>query len=283
MRGDDEKLLGSYLKDRRARLDPEACGFALGRRRTPGLRREEVAQRANVSPTWYTWLEQGRGGAPSPEALARISAALVLTDIEREHLFLLVFGRARIAQQNQHQGVSAQLQRVLDCLHTSPAMIKNACWDIVAWNEAAAAVLTDYALRAPTDRNVLRMVFCDAAVRAALPDWEAHARFLLAAFRADSARAGMPQAAQDLVAELSSTSAEFAELWRAHDVGTMGEGTKLVQHVDAGLITLEYSSFAVDGQPDLSMIIFNPATPADGDKVRRVLAKRAHARKHNRR
>ena len=89
----NESQLGSYLKDRRARLDPGAFGFSMTRRRTPGLRREEVAQRANVSATWYTWLEQGRGGAPSPEVLERISRALLLTEVEREHLFLLGLGR----------------------------------------------------------------------------------------------------------------------------------------------------------------------------------------------
>ena len=84
-----ENLLGTYLKDRRTKLDPAAFGFPLGRRRTPGLRREEVAQRANLSATWYTWLEQGRGGSPSADVLDRIAYALMLTDIEREHLFLL--------------------------------------------------------------------------------------------------------------------------------------------------------------------------------------------------
>src|SRR5258708_19933487 len=84
-----ETLLGAYLRDRRAKLDPAAFGFASERRRTPGLRREEVAQRANISPTWYTWLEQGRGGAPSADVLDRIAQALMLTDVEREHLFLL--------------------------------------------------------------------------------------------------------------------------------------------------------------------------------------------------
>src|SRR5215475_12926766 len=85
--------LGIYLKDRRTRLDPATLGFSMTRRRTPGLRREEVAQRANVSATWYTWLEQGRGGAPSEEVLERIAGALLLTEVEREHLFLLAFGR----------------------------------------------------------------------------------------------------------------------------------------------------------------------------------------------
>src|SRR5438876_10382017 len=89
----NESQLGAYLKDRRGKLDPAAFGLAAGRRRTPGLRREEVAQRANISPTWYTWLEQGRGGAPSAEVLNRIAAALMLTDIEREHVFLLGLGR----------------------------------------------------------------------------------------------------------------------------------------------------------------------------------------------
>src|SRR6201992_3159806 len=89
----NESRLGGYLKDRRTKLDPAAFGFAAERRRTPGLRREEVAQRANISPTWYTWLEQGRGGAPSADVLNRISRALMLTEVEREHLFLLGLGR----------------------------------------------------------------------------------------------------------------------------------------------------------------------------------------------
>src|SRR5471030_3116981 len=88
-----ENRLATYLKDRRTKLDPAALGFPRSRRRTPGLRREEVAQRANISPTWYTWLEQGRGGAPSADVLDRISRALMLTDVERAHLFLLGLGR----------------------------------------------------------------------------------------------------------------------------------------------------------------------------------------------
>ena len=137
-------LLGSYLKDRRTRLDPAALGFAAGRRRTPGLRREEVAQRANISPTWYTWLEQGRGGAPSPDVLNRIARALMLTDIEREHLFLLGLGRPPEVRYTATEGVTPRLQRLLDALDASPALIKTATWDVVAWNRAAAAVLTDY-------------------------------------------------------------------------------------------------------------------------------------------
>src|SRR6195256_6833636 len=119
----NENLLGTYLKDRRAKLDPAAFGLPSARRRTPGLRREEVAQRANVSATWYTWLEQGRGGAPSADVLDRIARALMLTDVEREHLFLLALGRPPAVRYQAAEGVTPRLQRVLDALELSPAYV----------------------------------------------------------------------------------------------------------------------------------------------------------------
>src|SRR6201987_6321922 len=140
-----ENQLGAYLKDRRAKLDPTAFGFSQGRRRTPGLRREEVAQRANISPTWYTWLEQGRGGAPSAEFLDRIARALMLTEVEREHLFLLGLGRPPEVRYQAVEGVTPRLQRVLDSLELSPAVVKTSTWDVVGWNRAASVVLKDYA------------------------------------------------------------------------------------------------------------------------------------------
>src|SRR5882757_5835996 len=145
----DPNSLGTFLKDRRARLDPAAFGFALTRRRTPGLRREEVAQRASVSATWYTWLEQGRGGAPSAGVLDRIARALMLTEVEREHLFLLALGRPPEVRHQAAEGVTPRLQRVLDALELSPAYVKTSTWDIIAWNRAAAAVLADYGALAP--------------------------------------------------------------------------------------------------------------------------------------
>src|SRR5512141_863911 len=116
LHGSTTNLLGTYLKDRRTRIDPAALGFPVGRRRTPGLRREEVAQRAHVSATWYTWLEQGRGGAPSADVLDRIAGALMLTQVEREHLFLLGLGRPPEVQYQTSDGVSPRLQKVLDAL-----------------------------------------------------------------------------------------------------------------------------------------------------------------------
>src|ERR1700761_6822038 len=116
--------LGTYLKDRRTKLDPASFGFPASRRRTPGLRREEVAQRANISPTWYTWLEQGRGGAASADVLDRIARALMLTETEREHLYLLGLGRPPEVRYRATEGVSQRLQKLLDVLEYSPAIVK---------------------------------------------------------------------------------------------------------------------------------------------------------------
>jgi transcriptional regulator with XRE-family HTH domain len=267
----DENSLGTYLRDRRARLDPTAFGFPLQRRRTPGLRREEVAQRANVSATWYTWLEQGRGGAPSADVLDRIARAMMLTDVEREHLFLLGLGRPPEARYHAPEGISPRLQRVLDTLKYSPAFIRTATWDVVAWNKAAATVLTDYGTLPEGQRNVLRMMFRDSRVRAAQSNWRSVARYVVASFRADVARAGAARNVHSLVDELCATSPEFAAMWRDNDVQGHGDGVKVLHHPTAGPLSMEFSAFAVDGRPDLNMVIYNPATPADADKIRALL------------
>jgi transcriptional regulator with XRE-family HTH domain len=270
----DDNLLGTYLKGRRAKLDPAAFGLPLKRRRTPGLRREEVAQRADVSATWYTWLEQGRGGAPSADVLDRIARAMLLTDVEREHLFLLGLGRPPEVRYQAAEGVTPRLQRVLDSLELSPAFVKTPTWDVVAWNRAATAVLTDYGALAPEQRNILRLIFRDSRVRAAQSDWESVARFVVAAFRADAARAGAVRTIQALVDELCQLSPEFEAMWRDNDVRTYGDGAKILHHPLAGPITMEYSAFAVDGRPDLGMVIYNPVTPADADRIRSLVASR---------
>jgi transcriptional regulator with XRE-family HTH domain len=267
----NDNLLGNYLKDRRAKLDPASFGFPLARRRTPGLRREEVAQRANVSATWYTWLEQGRGGAPSADALDRIARAMMLTDVEREHLFLLGLGRPPEVRYRAPEGITPRLQRLLETLEYSPAFVRTATWDVIAWNRAAAAVLTDYSTLPEGQRNVLRMMFRDTRVRAAQSNWQSVARFVVASFRADVARAGAARNVQSLVDELCATSPEFAAMWRDNDVQVHGDGVKVLHHPIAGPLSMEFSAFAVDGRPDLNMVIYNPATPEDADKIRALL------------
>ena len=269
----DGNALGVYLKDRRTKLDPASFGIAAGRRRTTGLRREEVAQRADISPTWYTWLEQGRGGKPSADVLDRISRALVLTDVEREHLFLLGLGRTPDVRYRGSDPITPRLQRLLDVLTCIPAIVRTATWDVLAWNRAAAAVLTDYRTLAPDQRNILRRIFCDAHMRAKQADCASVARFVVASFRVDVARAGANTEVARLVDELSQASPEFLALWQANEVQAHGEGIKQLRYPELGDITLEYSAFAVDERPDLSLIVYNPATPADKARVEALIAK----------
>jgi transcriptional regulator with XRE-family HTH domain len=240
----------------------------MARRRTPGLRREEVAQRANVSATWYTWLEQGRGGAPSADVLDRIARALMLTEVEREHLFVLGLGRLPDVRYHAPETVSPRLQRVLDALGATPAYVKTSTWDVIGWNEAARVVMTDYGKMPPGQRNILRHFFTDARVRAVQTDWNAVARFIVAAFRADVARSGAAKNVEAMVAELRRVNPEFDTIWRENDVrSTYGEVAKTLRHPLAGLLTLEYSAFAVDGRPDLDLVIYNPATAEDAARI----------------
>ncbi len=263
-----ENALGAYLRDRRMKLDPAALGFPSGRRRTPGLRREEVAQRANISPTWYTWLEQGRGGGPSADVLDRIARALMLTEVEREHLFLLGLGRPPEARYRRDDAVTPRLQRVLDALEPSPALIRTATWDVLAWNRAAAALLTDYGALPPERRNILRFIFLDPQARAAQYDWDGVARFALGTFRADVARAGAAAEAEALVAELSLLSPDFRAMWSENDVHAgRHEAVKHIRHPVLGPIAFEYSAFSVDGRTDLSMVVYNPATEEDARRI----------------
>jgi transcriptional regulator with XRE-family HTH domain len=262
-------LLGAFLKDRRLKLDPAAFGYASERRRTPGLRREEVAQRANISPTWYTWLEQGRGGAPSADVLDRITRALLLTDVEREHLFLIALGRPPDARYRKSESVTPRLQRVLDALDPCPALIRTAIWDVVAWNRAASVMLIDYGALPPEERNILRFHFLDRRARAAQYDWESVARFMVGAFRVDAARAGAAAEVEPLVHELCRLSPQFRALWRENDVpGPHGEAVKHIKHPVLGPFAFEYSVFAVDGRPDLNLMVYNPATAADAERLR---------------
>jgi transcriptional regulator with XRE-family HTH domain len=268
----NENLLGTFLKDRRGRLDPTKFGFDGSRRRTPGLRREEVAQRAHVSAIWYTWLEQGRQANPSADVLDRLADALQLTAPEREHLFLIAQGRPPEVRYEPCVHVTAGLQRMIDSLEFSPALVKNSAWDIVAWNRAATMVLTDYGALAPEQRNILRLLFNDPLVRSRSPHWDSQTRHVVATFRLEVSRSGASDKARALVEEMSQSSAEFAAMWRENDVDTYGEGIKRIEHLIAGSLSLEYSSFAVDGQSDLSLLVYTPATPEDLGRVRALIA-----------
>ena len=208
--------------------------------------------------------------------LIALAKGLMLTEPEREHLYMLGLGRLPEARYRPPDGITPRLQRVLDALTLSPAIIKTAMWDVVGWNRAAAVLLTDYGKLPREGRNILRLMFGSDHVRTRNEDWQVVARFVVSAFRADMARAGASNsaAATELVAELSNLSPEFATLWQDNDVAAHGEGVKRIHHPQAGLLAMEFSSFAVEGRPELGMIVYNPASPDDASRLRTLLEAR---------
>ena len=281
--GDRRQALAAFLRDRRERLDPGECGFRhVGRRRTPGLRREEVAQRAGVSVTWYTWLEQGRRprkAVPSADVLDGIATALRLDAPEREHLFLLADGRPPPPVDRRPSSLPPSVRHLVDGLGTLPALVRTSdTWDIVAWNRPAVAVFGDYAALAPADRNLVRLLFTKPASRQRTHDWARHARRTVAALRGSRARAARPAAVDRLAAELSDRDPDFARWWHDdHDVAPDAAGTKRFDHPTAGPVSLAYSGLTPDAAGGLTVTVFVPLTADDRAAVDHLTAAAADA------
>jgi len=265
----NDNPLGAFLKDRRTKLDPASLGYPLTRRRTPGLRREEVAQRSHVSATWYTWLEQGRGGSPSADVLDRLARGLALTEVEREHLFLLAQNRPPEVKRQESTEVTPQLQRVLDAFENTPAFIRTAEWDVVAGNRAAFTLWAGE-VTGSEGFNILERFFSNTDNRHH-PQWEQVARGVVAAFRTETARAGFGSRAREVVDALGRTCPEFQSIWEDHALIGSHEGIKTFENTDLGAITFEYSTFAVDTNPRLRLVVFNPATADDKARVKALM------------
>ena len=213
----------AFLRSRRERLTPDDVGLprAFGGARS-GLRREEVALLAGIGTTWYTWLEQGRDVRPSAEALAALARALKLDPTERRHLFLLN-DRRRPRRRAGTEVVPAPLVRMLDSMAGKPSYVVGRRWDVLAWNRAAVAVFGDYRRLEGDERNIMHMVFADAAHRRLVADWETMAPAALAMFRADSARYAGDPAFERLIARARPSSAEFRAWWPKQEVlGPLG-------------------------------------------------------------
>ncbi|MFE0759044.1 helix-turn-helix transcriptional regulator [Inquilinus sp. NPDC058860] len=252
------RALSDFVRDRRARTSPDEVGLPAGsRRRTPGLRREEVAQLAGVGVTWYTWFEQGRAIQVSADFLERVCRALRLDQAERQHLYALAQHRPPPHGAPGLPAVSPILQALLDSL-PNPAYIKTARWDIVAWNAAVTAIFGDYALIPPDRRNGLWLVFTDPRYRRMMPDWEDGARRILAKFRLDHGRAGGDPAFAALVDALQEASPEFRRWWPRHDVSERSEGLKRIRHDTLGELEFAHATFLVEGAPDLRLVTYTP-------------------------
>jgi transcriptional regulator with XRE-family HTH domain len=256
---------GEFLRSRRERLTPSDVGLPDGfRRRTPGLRREEVALLAGVGVTWYTWLEQGRDVQPSAEVLSALADALRLNAAERRHLYILNDRPPPEARPRGPERVEPPLLRMLDSLTNQPAYVLGRRWDVLAWNRAAEFLFGDYGKLGGDERNIIHMVFANKAHRKLLIDWDELAPTSLAMFRADSARyAGDPDF-ERLIDALKRVSPEFRELWSRQDVLRSLGSQKRIRHPVVGQMTFESASFAVTGQADMKLIVY---TPLDEDQT----------------
>ena len=264
--------LGDFLKARRRELSPVEAGLVDdGRRRVPGLRREEVALLASISPDYYTRLEQGRRRAAEPvlDALARV---LRLTADERAYLFELSGKDAGRPRRRPAQRVQPQLQRLLDDLTNTPALVLGRCTDILAWNPLAAALFTDFAALPREQRNFVRLVFCDTAMRAMYTDWDYVARACVAQLRMEAARDPRNPRLMMLVGELSVQDRDFRRWWGDHRVAERTAGTKTLRHPVAGELTLDWSTLTDAADPDQQLIALTAAPGTSAHDGLRLLA-----------
>lgn len=259
------KELAQFLRTRRERIAPESVGLpASSRRRTPGLRREELAMLAGIGVTWYTRLEQGYAITVSSQVLESLARALGLNAVERNHLFLLAREQQPADPYPFTAAVSPALQCILDSMGISPAYIANPRWDMLAWNQAMAHVYnTDFGALPRHERNILRFVFTHPIQRDLLDNWEQAAQGLLALFRASTERYIGEPWLKALIAELELASPEFRAWWPQHAIQTTHTGKKELNHPLVGRLVLQPTTFQVIDAPDLRMVIYTPLPEAN--------------------
>jgi len=251
--------LGAFLRSRRERLSPADIDIATGsRRRTPGLRREEVAMIAGVGTTWYTWLEQGREVRPSVEVLTALSEGLRLDTVEKRHLFILAGRQQSERRVAAPEKVDGTLLHMLQSLVLQPAYVVGRRWDMLAWNDAAVAVFGDYGLLEGDARNIVHLVFTSPHHRRLLVDWEELAGMVLASFRAESAKYVGDPDFERLIALMMRSSPEFRDWWPRRDVARRLTGIKHVRHPTAGAMAFEHMSLSIDDGSDMRLIVYTP-------------------------
>lgn len=259
--GDLHRLqeLANFLKTRRARLTPAQVGLPKGsRRRTPGLRREEVAQLANVSVTWYTFLEQGRDIRVSAQVLESVAQALQLTSDERTHLFMLAMQQPPSETFLQKRSVNFALQHLIDQLECCPAFIISYQFDVLAWNQATCLLFGDFAVMPARERNRMWDFFTNPECRRMLVDWEEHAQVMLAWFRNTCGRYLGDVKLTELAEDLQRVSPEFRQGWLQHEVQRKNIGLKVYKHPTVGFLEFEYTLLQVTETPELSLMVYTP-------------------------
>jgi transcriptional regulator with XRE-family HTH domain len=267
---EQRQALGDFLRKQRARLAPTDVGLPPGiRRRTPGLRREEVAELAHIGTSWYIWLEQGRDVHPSPQVLESLAQALRLTLNERRHLFLLA-GQALPAPASAlEECVSPALQQMLDDLNPTPVYVLGRRWDYLAWNRAAEALFGISEGSPQYDRNMVWRLFTSPAMRER-PNWEQLARGTLSEFRAANARYFGDPEFEELIEDLKQVSPDFCRWWPHHDVRPALDGHKSIAHPVLGQLEFEHITLQMLSTPDIRIAIYTPLAETRG-KLERFL------------
>ncbi|HKD74956.1 MAG TPA: helix-turn-helix transcriptional regulator [Ktedonobacterales bacterium] len=266
------QTLGAFLRTRRARLQPADVGLRDGnRRRTPGLRREEVAELANIGVSWYTLLEQGHDVHPSQSVLANLAQALRLTSAETHHLYLLAGQEPSAHMPPEDAQVTPALQRVVDALSPHPAFLIGRRWDALAWNHIANLFFHFDEPCPPHSLNVIWRYFQRRGVREADRDWQQQARNLVAQFRADYARYPGDPAFQELIDDLQRASVEFHQWWEQHDVRGLPDGPRTMQHPTLGLLEFDHVTFQTSFTPDLRLKVY-AASPTTIVKLHQLLS-----------
>ena len=265
--------LADFLRRRREAIQPEDVGLpGGGRRRTPGLRREEVATLSGVGTTWYTWLEQGRDVRASVDVLEAIARALRLNGAERAHLMLLGRGEEVPPCKPPTERVSSTLRRLVENLGANPALVMGRRWDYLAWNRAACALFGDLETIPKAARNHLWLMFMDPARRRMFTDWDTGSRLAVAKFRADSARHLGDPSFEELVQALRSSSEDFCRAWKRHEVARSGQGRKRIEHPLVGTLIFEHAVFHPSEAPDQRLILYTPTAEEDTpDKLAQLL------------
>jgi len=253
--------LREFLMSRRARVTPAEAGLPDGgaRRRTPGLRREEVAVLAGVGASWYQWLEQGRDISVSPQVLDAVARVLRLSDAERRHLYLLAGLNPPAPRPAPDHGCEG-LRRLIGTWMPYPAHIMDIYYNCVMYNDAAGWVL---GMRPENTQNCLVDFFTDPMYRSRSHSWERNAHTVVAQFRAASAARPDDGGFQSLLAELSELSAEFTELWERRDIEDAGVISKELEHPLVGLLCLEATALRVPARPDLTIVLHTPLDEAN--------------------
>ncbi|MCS0644347.1 helix-turn-helix transcriptional regulator [Curtobacterium flaccumfaciens] len=264
---DEGHELGRFLAAKRARIRPDDVGLpAGGRRRVPGLRREEVAMLAGVSPAYYTRLEQGDAGRVSNEVVSALSRALRLAPVEAEHLFRLVDPRGEVRRNTcSNAVVRPELQSLLDALSEVPAMIVGRRSDILAWNALASLLFGDLERLPRSERNWARLVFLHPAHRDLFIDWHQKAADVVGQLRIDAGFHPTDLHLAALVGELAMKSTTFARLWARHEVQDHCHRVQHLDHPAVGQLELQVESFRVAGEEDKSLVTYRaaPGSPTD--------------------